>query len=95
MLSCHQGGCLVVQTYRPAPPSSYWVLALKLLILVLGIYLSVMVLGRVFTWLLGFLFAIAKIVVFVALAFGTLHVLLRLLFRFDLYGFVFGNRFRR
>jgi len=83
---------LVVQAYRPAPPSSYWVLALKLLILVLGIYLSVMVLGRVFAWLLGFVFVIAKFLIFVALAFGTLHVLLLLLFRLNLFHLVFGNR---
>lgn len=84
-----------MNTYRPAPASHYWLTALKVLILILGLYLSALVLGKVFSWLFLIIYSIIKVVVFIIVAFIVIHFFLKLLFQFNLFRFVFGSRFQR
>ncbi|MHB1651199.1 MAG: hypothetical protein ACYCVD_01825 [Desulfitobacteriaceae bacterium] len=81
-------------SYRSTQPSNYWVTALKILVLIVALYFSILILGKVFTWVLTFVFAVIKVAVFVAMLFFVIHFLLKLLFGFDLYRLVFGRRFR-
>ena len=84
-----------MNTYRPAPSSNYWVTAVKILILILALYLSALILGRIFSWIFAIAFVLIKIVVFAITGFLILHFLLKVLFRFDLIRLVFGPRYRR
>ena len=84
-----------MNTFRPVPSSHYWLIALKILALILGLYLSAVILGRVFSWLLLIVFSLVKVAVFVVVAFMVLHFFLKVLFKFDLYRFVFGFRYHR
>nr|WP_075363341.1 hypothetical protein [Desulfosporosinus metallidurans] len=82
-----------MNTYRPTQSSNYWMVALKLLILILGLYLSAMVLGKVFTWVFAIAFFLIRFIVFVGVSFTVLHVFLKFLFKIDLFQFVTGKRF--
>lgn len=82
-----------MNTYRPSQPSNYWMVAIKLLILILGLYLSAVVLGKVFTWLFAIAFFLIRFIVIIAASFFVLHVFLKLLFKIDLFQAVFGKRF--
>jgi hypothetical protein len=82
-------------TYRPAQSSSYWMVALKLLILILGLYLSALILGKVFTWVFAVAFFLIRFTVFIGVSFIVLHFFLKLLFQIDLFKIVFGKRFVR
>ncbi|TGE32360.1 hypothetical protein [Desulfosporosinus sp. Sb-LF] len=82
-----------MNTYRPTQSSSYWMVALKLLILVLGLYLSALVLGKVFTWVFAIAFFLIRFIVFVGVSFIVLHFFLKLLFKIDLFQLVMGKRF--
>ncbi|KLU62206.1 hypothetical protein CEB3_c14260 [Peptococcaceae bacterium CEB3] len=84
-----------MNAYRSTEPSNYWITALKICILIVALLLSIFVLGKVFFWLLALVFAIVKVVAFIALVVIVAHFLLKLLFRFDLYHFIFGHRSRR
>jgi hypothetical protein len=82
-----------LNTYRPSQSSNFWMVAFKLLILILGLYLSAMVLGKVFTWVFAIAFFLIRLIVFVAVSFVVLQLFLKLLFKFDLFQFVTGRRF--
>jgi hypothetical protein len=84
-----------LNTYRPSQPSNYWMVIIKLLILILGLYLSAIVLGKVFTWVFAVAFFLIRFVVIIAASFLVFHWLLKLLFKIDLFGLVFGKRFLR
>ncbi|WP_206812433.1 hypothetical protein [Paradesulfitobacterium ferrireducens] len=84
-----------MNAYRPSSSSNYWLVAVKFILLLLGLYLSALILGRIFTWLFFVLFAVIKAVAFVVMAFLVLHFFLKILFKFDLYRFVVGSRFHR
>lgn len=81
-----------MNTYRPTPPSNYLLTALKVLVLILGLYLSMLVLGKVFTWILAMVFLVVKVVGYVIVVFLLLYVFLKVLFGFDLIRFVFRPR---
>ena len=83
---------MTLNTYRPTQSSNYWMVALKLLILILGLYFSAMVLGKVFAWLFAIAFFLIRFIVFVAVSFIVLHLFLKFLFKFDLFQFVKGKR---
>ncbi len=80
---------------RPTQSSNYWMIALKLFMLVLGLYLSALVLGKVFTWVFAIAFFLVRFIVFVAVSFIVLHFFLKLLFKIDLIESVFGKRYFR
>lgn len=84
-----------MNTYRPMTSSNYLLIALKILVLILGLYISIFVLARLFAWILGFVYILAKVAIFIIVTFLALHFFLKLLFRFDLIRFVvlhFRNR---
>lgn len=84
-----------MNTYRPSQSSNYWMVALKLLILILGLYFSAMILGKVFTWVFAVAFFLIRFIVFVGVSFIVLHFFLKLLFKIDLFKYVLGERFTR
>jgi len=59
-------------------------LALKFIILILGLYLTALVLIKVFSLVFAVTFFLIRILVFVAVSFVVLHLFLKLLFRVDL-----------
>jgi len=77
-----------MNTYRPTQSSNYWMVALKLLILTLGLYISALVLGKVFTWVFAITFFLIRLIVLVAVSFIVLHFFLKVLFKLDLFQFV-------
>jgi hypothetical protein len=84
----------VLNTYRPARSSS-WLIALKVILLILALYLSAIILGRVFTWIFAVAFALIKVAVIFVTSILVLHFFLKLLFRFDLLKLILGGRFSR
>lgn len=84
-----------MNTYRPTQSSNYWMVALKLLILILGLYISYLVLGKVFTWVFAVTFFLIRFIVLLAVSFIVLHFFLKLLFKIDLFQFVMGKLFSR
>ncbi|XWX61843.1 hypothetical protein AusDCA_1954 [Desulfitobacterium sp. AusDCA] len=82
-----------MNSYRPAPSSNIWLTTLKIVILILALYFSAIILGRIFTWIFAITFFLIKIAVFIIVGFFLLHLFLKLLFRFDLWKFIFGSRF--
>lgn len=84
-----------MNTYRPTQPSKLWVTVIKVLVLLLVLYLSVAVLGKVFAWVLAVVFAVVRVAVFIGLIFLVTHFLLKLLFGFDLYRWVVNGLLRR
>ena len=84
---------MALNTYRPTQSSNFWMIALKLFMLVLGLYLSGLILSKVFTWVFAIAFFLVRFIVFVAVSFIVLHFFLKLLFKIDLIEFVFGKRF--
>lgn len=84
-----------MNAYHSNEPSNYWLTALKIIVLLVALYLSIFVLGKVFVWMLAVVFTIVKVVAFIAMVLLVMHFLLKLLFQFDLYRFVFSSRFRR
>lgn len=83
-----------MNTYRPAP-SSNWLTAVKVILLILALYLSAIILGRVFTWIFAIAFVLIKIAVIFVTSILVLHFFLKLLFGYDLLKLIFGSRFRR
>jgi len=83
-----------MNTYRPASSPNIWITVLKVLILILALYLSVLILGKVFAVVLTVLFAIFKAGLYVVALFAILHFLLKVLFQYDLYATVIGRWFR-
>jgi hypothetical protein len=67
-------------------------IALKLLILILGLYLCALVLGTVFSWIFAIAFFLIRIVVFIVVSFIVLHFFLKLLFRINLFQLLFRNK---
>ncbi len=84
-----------MNTYRPAPPSNYWLIALKILALVLGLYFSALILGKIFALVFTIIFYIFKFAIILGAAFLVLHFFLKVLFRIDLFRLLFGSRFNR
>lgn len=84
-----------MNSYRPDRASNSWIFFLKIIILILGLYVTTIVLSKVFTWVLGIVFAIVKVLIFLVTAILVLHFFLKLLFGFDLLRFIFAGRFRR
>ena len=84
---------MTLNTYRPNQSSNFWMVALKLLILILGLYLSALILGKVFTWVFAIAFFLIRFIVFVGVSFIVLHLFLKLLFKIDLFQLVMGKRF--
>lgn len=82
-----------MNTYRPAQSSNYWMIALKLLMLILCLYLSALILSKVFAWVFAIAFFVIRFIVFVGVSFIVLHFFLKLLFKINLFEFVFGKRF--
>ncbi len=82
-----------MNTYRPSQSSNYWMIALKLLILILGLYISAIILGKVFTWVFAVTFFLIRFIVLVAVSFIVLHLFLKFLFKIDLFEYVLGKRF--
>lgn len=80
-----------MNSYRSTQPSNYWFIALKILILLVAVYFSVLILGKVFTWVLAIVFAIVKVAVFVGMTLFVIHFLLKLLFGFDLFRHLVGR----
>ena len=73
-----------MNTYRPSQSSNYWMIALKFLILILGLYLSALVLSKVFSLVFAVTFLLIRIIVFIAVSFVVVHFFLKLLFKIDL-----------
>lgn len=84
-----------MNTYRPAPPSNYWLFALKILALVLGLYFSALILGKIFALVFTVTFYIFKFAVILGATFIVLHFFLKVLFKIDLVRLLFGSRFNR
>jgi len=84
-----------MSSYRPTRSSNYWMVALKLLLLIVGLYISAFVLGIVFTWVFAITFFLVRFIVLLAASFIVLHLFLKLLFKFDLFQFVKGKIFLR
>lgn len=82
-----------MNTYRPTQFSNYWMVALKLLLLILGLYISAIVLGKVFMWVFAITFFLIRFLVLLAVSFIVLHVFLKLLFKIDLFHLMMGKRF--
>lgn len=82
-------------TYRPTQSSNYWIFALKFIILILGLYISAVVLSKVFTFVFAIAFFLIRIIVFFAVTLIVLHFFLKLLFKLDLIESIFGKRFFR
>ncbi|KGP75853.1 membrane protein [Desulfosporosinus sp. Tol-M] len=82
-----------MNTYRPTQSSNYWMIALKLLILILGLYISALVLNIVFTWVFAITFFLIRFVVILVVSFMVLHFFLKLLFKIDLLHFVTSKLF--
>jgi len=82
-----------MNTYRPTQSSNYWMVTLKLLILILGLYISFLVLGKVFTWVFAITFFLIRFIVLLMVSFIVIHFFLKLLFNIDLFRFVIGKRF--
>ena len=82
-----------MSTYRSTKPSNYLMIALKLLILIVGLYISALVLGKVFTWVFAVTFFLIRFIVIVAVSLIVLLFFLKILFKFDLFQYVLGNRF--
>jgi len=80
-----------MNSYRPAQSSNYWMVTLKLLILILGLYISALVLGKVFTWVFIITFFLIRLIVLIAVSFIVLHLFLKLLFKLDLVHFLMGK----
>lgn len=80
-----------MNTYRPTQSSSNWMVALKLLILILGLYISAIVLGKVFTWVFAITFFLIRLIVPLAVSFIVLHFFLKVLFKIDLFQFVMSR----
>lgn len=80
-----------MSSYRPTQSSNYWMVALKLLILILGLYISALVLGKVFTWVFIITFFLIRLIVLIAVSFTVLHLFLKLLFKLDLVNFLMGK----
>ena len=80
-----------MNAYRPAPANNFWITALKIGLLVLGLYVA----GRVFSWLFVILFYLIKIIVYAVVAFTVLHFLLKVLFGVNLFNNIIGSRFGR
>ncbi|EGW38100.1 hypothetical protein [Desulfosporosinus sp. OT] len=83
-----------MNTYRPTQSSNYWMVALKLLILILGLYFSALILGKVFTWVFAVAFFLIRFIVFVGVSFVVVHFFLKLLFKIDLFKLVLGGRYK-
>lgn len=77
-----------MQTYRPTPASNVFLLALKIIILIVGLFVAVMFIGKFLNWILGVVFILARVLSFVVIALLALYALLKLLFNFDLWRFV-------
>ncbi|EHQ90156.1 hypothetical protein DesyoDRAFT_3120 [Desulfosporosinus youngiae DSM 17734] len=75
---------MALNTYRPSQASNYWMFALKLLILILGLSLSALILSKVFSFVFTIAFFLIRILVFIAVSFVVLHFFLKLLFNVDL-----------
>ncbi|AET68867.1 hypothetical protein Desor_3369 [Desulfosporosinus orientis DSM 765] len=73
-----------MNTYRPSQSSNYWMFALKFLILILGLYLSAVILSKVFSLVFAVTFFLIRILVLIGASFIVLHFFLKLLFRIDL-----------
>lgn len=73
-----------MNTYRPSQSSNYWLFALKFLILILGLYLSAVILSKVFSLVFAVTFFLIRILVLIGVSFVVLHFFLKLLFRIDL-----------
>jgi len=84
-----------MNSYRPDRASNSWMFVLKIIVLILGIYISIVVLSKIFTWVLAVVFAIVKVLLFLLTAIVVLHFFLKVLFGFDLFRYILGNRFRR
>ena len=84
----------MLNTYRPAP-SSNWLTAVKIILLIIALYLSAVILGRVFTWIFAIAFILIKIAVIFVTSILVLHFFIKLLFGYDLLRLIFGTRFRR
>lgn len=84
-----------MNTYRSTRSSKYWMVALKLLILIPGLYISFLLLSNVFTWVFAITFFLIRFIVLLAVSFIVLHLFLKLLFRIDLFQFVMGKLLSR
>ncbi len=73
-----------MNTYRPSQSSYYMMIVLKLLVLMFGLYLSALVLSKVFTWVFAITFFVVRILVIMVASFIVLHIFLKLLFKIDL-----------
>ena len=82
-----------MNTYRPSQTSSIWLVALKILLLILCLYISAVILGKIFTLLFAVTFFIIRLAIIVVAAFLVLHFFLKLLFQIDLLQIIFGRRF--
>jgi len=80
-----------MNTYRPTQSSNYWMVALKLLILILGLYISALILGKVFTWVFAITFFVIRFIVLLAVSIIVLHFFLKVLFKIDLFQFVMSK----
>jgi len=84
-----------MNSYRPDRASNSWIFVLKIIVLIIGIYITILVLSKIFTWVLAVVFAIVKVLLFLLTAIVVLHFFLKVLFGFDLLRYILGNRFRR
>lgn len=84
-----------MNSYRPARSTNPWLTAAKILILILGIYVSALILSKLFTWIFVILFALIKAVAFIVAGILILHFFLKLLFGYDFLQVILGPRFRR
>ena len=65
-----------MNTYRPAP-SSNWLTVFKIILLILALYLSAIILGRVFTWIFAIAFVLIKIAVIFTTSVLVLHFFIK------------------
>lgn len=79
-----------MNAYRPTP-SSHWVTVLKILLLILALYLSAVILSHIFSWFFSVAFVIIRIAVYFVTSILVLHFFLKLIFGYDLLGFIFSS----
>ncbi len=77
-----------MNVYRPAP-SDNWKLALKIIAFIFALYLSALIISKIFSWFFVALFFVIKYVIILGVTFLIIHLLLKLIFNIDLIRMIF------
>ncbi|NMA69014.1 MAG: hypothetical protein GX958_06305 [Desulfitobacterium sp.] len=79
-----------MNAYRPTP-TSHWVTILKILLLIIALYFTAVILSHVFAWFFSVAFVIIRIAVYFVTSILVLHFFIKLIFGYDLLGFIFSS----